>query len=46
MLTKVLGWAIVIACFIAIVWWLVDPVGFANNPLFTYLKLRSSGYHR
>jgi hypothetical protein len=46
MLTKGLGWAIVSLGVVCVVWWLLDPTGFANNPVFTYLKLRSSGYYR
>jgi len=46
MLTKTLGWAMVLLCAICAVWWLLDPIGFANNPVFRYLKLRSSGYYR
>ena len=46
MLTKTLGWAVVSVCALCLVWWMLDPVGFANNSFFTYLKLQSSGYHR
>lgn len=46
MLTKTFGWVIVSLCTICLVWWLLDPIGFASNPVFRYLNLRSSGYYR
>ena len=46
MLAKTLGWAIVSLCAICAIWWLLDPIGFAGNPVFRYLSLRSSGYFR
>jgi hypothetical protein len=47
MLTKTLGWAIVSLCAVCLVWWLLDPIGFASNPVFRYLNLRSSGnFHK
>src|ERR1035438_3625640 len=46
MLTKALGWAIVSLCAVCLVWWLLDPTGFASNPVFRFLKLQSSGYYR
>jgi hypothetical protein len=42
MLVKTLGWAIVSLCVASVVWWLVDPVGFASNPVFSYLKRLST----
>ena len=38
MLTKTLAFAIIGAFVVGVVWWLVDPVGFANNPVIVYLK--------
>jgi hypothetical protein len=46
MLTKTLGWVIVSLCGICLVWWLLDPIGFASNPVFRFIKLRSTGYYR
>jgi hypothetical protein len=38
MLHKTLGWTIAAVCAVGVVWWLLDPVGFANNPVISYLK--------
>lgn len=38
MLTKGIGWAIVGILAAGIIWWLIDPVGFANNPLLVSLR--------
>ena len=49
MLTKTLATIIIGAAAISAVWWWVDPVGFANNPVLSFFKdlsLRSQGYHR
>jgi hypothetical protein len=49
MLTKTLAWGVILICVGSGVWWLVDPQGFAQNPVFASLKhlsLRSSGYYR
>jgi len=46
MLSKTFAWGVIGVVGIAVVWWLLDPVGFAQNPLFTWLTLRSQGYHR
>jgi len=49
MLTKTLAWGVFLVCAVSLIWWLVDPVGFSQNPVFNYLKLlslRSSGYYR
>jgi hypothetical protein len=49
MLTKTLAWGVVLVCVVSAVWWLVDPVGFSQNPVFSFLRrlsLRSSGYYR
>jgi hypothetical protein len=49
MLTKTLAWGVVALCVISVVWWWLDPVGFANNPVLSFFKdlsLRSQGYHR
>jgi len=49
MLTKALALAVIAVAVVSVVWWFADPVGFSQNPVFTYLKqlgLRSSGYYR
>ena len=46
MLTKTFGWGVIGVVAISAAWWFLDPVGFAQNPLFTWLTLRSQGYHR
>jgi len=49
MLTKTLAYGVIALCAISAVWWWVDPVGFANNPVLRFFKdltLRSEGYHR
>jgi hypothetical protein len=49
MLTKTLAWAVILVCVVSAAWWFVDPVGFSQNPVFSYFKrlsLRSSGYYR
>jgi len=48
MLTKTLAFIIIGSCVIGAVWWWLDPVGFANNPILSFfrdLSLRSQGYH-
>lgn len=42
MFSKGVGWAIVAVCVAAIAWWLIDPIGFANNPLLVFLRNVSS----
>ncbi len=46
MLTKSFAWGVIGVVAISAAWWFLDPVGFAQNPLFTWLNLRSQGYHR
>jgi len=38
MFTKGIGWAIVAVLAAGIAWWLIDPIGFANNPLLVSLR--------
>jgi len=42
MLTKTLAYGIIALFVVSVAWWLVDPVGFANNPVIAYLKNVSS----
>jgi hypothetical protein len=46
MLSKTFAWGVIGVMAIGVAWWLLDPVGFSQNPLFTWLNLRSQGYHR
>jgi hypothetical protein len=38
MFTKAVGWGIVALCLVTVAWWLMDPLGFANNPVIVYLR--------
>ena len=49
MLTKTLAGGVIGVVAIGAVWWYLDPVGFAGNPLMRWLNdlaLSSQGYHR
>jgi len=46
MLSKTLAWGVIGVAAISAAWWFLDPVGFGQNPLFTWLTLRAQGYHR
>jgi hypothetical protein len=46
MLSKSFAWVVIGIVGVAAAWWLLDPVGFSQNPVFSWLSLRSQGYHR
>jgi hypothetical protein len=41
-LTKTLAFGTIAVFVVGVAWWLIDPVGFANNPVIAYLKNVSS----
>jgi hypothetical protein len=38
MLTKTLAWLVISLFVISIAWWWLDPVGFSQNAVITWLK--------
>jgi hypothetical protein len=47
MLSKTFAWGIAGVVILSAAWWMVDPVGFWQNPVLSWLKelsLRSQGY--
>ena len=47
MLSKTLGWGVTSVFMLSFAWWMVDPQGFSQNPVLSWLReltLRSQGY--
>ena len=38
MLSKYLSGIIIVTVVVSVIWWLLDPVGFAQNPVITFFK--------
>ena len=38
MLTKTLAWGAIALAVSCVAWWWLDPVGFSQNPLLTWLR--------
>jgi hypothetical protein len=38
MVAKTLGWLVVALVVALVAWWWLDPVGFAENPVFKWFK--------
>jgi len=47
MLNKMFAWGVVGVVVLSAAWWVVDPAGFSQNPVLSWLqelRLRSQGY--
>jgi|HubBroStandDraft_6_1064221.scaffolds.fasta_scaffold2538482_1 hypothetical protein len=38
MFTRAVGWGIAAVCVVAVAWSLINPIGFAKNPVMPYLR--------